>query len=108
MHIDNFHKRKDLYYRMERGFVDSEPYKKSITELGLEEQQDGLLREIYGFCFEEMPGILGVPEKVLHYHPGDMESIEELREKKVFFRKPFRELEELESRIQKILQKNRG
>ena len=104
MHIDNFHKRKDLYYKMERGFVESESYLESIRELGLEDKQDALLREIYGFCFEEMPNILGVSEKVLNYHPGDMESLEEIREKKVFFRKPFTELPEMESRIRRILQ----
>jgi hypothetical protein len=108
MHIENFHKRKDLYYKMERGFVASEPYIESIRELGLEDKQDALLRDIYGFCFEEMPNILGVSEKVLNYRPGDMESLEELREKKVFFRKPFNELPELESRILKILHKYTG
>lgn len=105
MHIEVFHERKDLYYKNERGFVNSEDFKSAIQELGLQNEQEALIKNIYGFCFEELPGIIGVTERQLHYLPGDLESIEELREKKMYHRKPFRELPEIEKRIDKIIKK---
>ncbi len=105
IHIDQFHERKDMYYKKERGFVDTESYNKVIQELDLEQRKDSLLKEIYGFCFEEMPAILGVSERQLHYQPGDQESLEELRQKKIFHRKPFKELPVLEDKINHIVQK---
>lgn len=105
MHIEVFHERKDLYYRNERGFVNSEDFQSAINNLGLQHEQESMIKNVYGFCFEELPGILGISERQLHYQPGDLESIEELREKKIYQRKPFRELPEIEKRIDKIIKK---
>ena len=105
MHIEVFHERKDLYYKNERGFVNSDDFQTAINKLVLEQKKDSLIQNIYGFCFEELPGILGVTDRQLHYSPGDLESIAELREKKMYHRKPFIELPEIEKRIDKIIQK---
>ncbi len=108
MHIDNFHKRKDLYYKLERGFANTDNFMSALDCLKLTGKQEALIQDVYGFSFEEMPGMLGVSEKVLNYHPGDSESLEELREKKVFFRKPFDQLHSIEVRVNSILKKYTG
>ncbi len=105
LHIGLFHERKDLYYKGERGFIGTEDYEKTLTELGIEEKKETLLMDIFGFCFEEMPEILGITKKQLNYVPGDLESIEELSEKKMYQRKPFKELPEIERRIEKLVNK---
>ena len=103
MQIAHFQERKDLYYKQERGFSKDEKYLKAISDLGLDETKDSLLRDIYGFCFEEMPAILGVSKKQFNYKPGDAESLEELQVKKRFYKKPFTELNSLENRVNKII-----
>ena len=47
--------------------------------------------------------ILGVPEKQLHFRPGDPESLDEVRQKKLFGSRPFTQHEELEYKIRKII-----
>ena len=103
MQIDQFQERKDLYYKQERGFSKDEKYLKAISDLGLDETKDSLLRDIYGFCFEEMPAVLGVSREQFNYKPGDTESLEELHEKKRFYKKPFTEINTLEERVNKII-----
>ena len=105
MQIGHFQERKDLYYRQERGFSKDEKYLKALSDLGIDETKDSLLRDIYGFCFEEMPAILGVPRKQFNYKPGDAESLEELQVKKRFYKKPFTEIKTLEDRVNKIIKK---
>ncbi len=105
LQIDCFHQRKDLYYKGERGFIGTEDYEEVLVELGIENKKDAILKEIFGLCFEEMPEIMGITEKQLHYTPGDLESLEEYSEKKMFQRKPFTELPELEKRIGKLVGK---
>jgi len=105
MQIEYFQVRKDLYYKQKRGFSKDDKYLKAISDLGLDESKDSLLRDIYGFCFEEMPAILGVSKEQFNYKPGDAESLEELQVKKMFYRKPFSEINEIEESVQKIIQK---
>jgi tetratricopeptide (TPR) repeat protein len=105
LHISYFHERKDLYYKGERGFIGTDDYEKTLTELGIENKKEALLLDIFGFCFEEMPEILGITKKQLNYVPGDLESIEELSEKKMYHRKPFKELPEIEKRVEKLVNK---
>lgn len=107
MDTNQFHERKDLYYKNERGFALDADYVSALNQLGLESnQKEGLLREMYGFCFEEMPSVLGVPERQLHFKPGDEETLEELREKKLFTKRAFKELPEIEAGIEKILERH--
>jgi len=105
MQIGHFQERKDLYYKQVRGFSKDEKYLKAISDLGIDETKDSLLRDIYGFCFEEMPAILGVSKKQFNYKPGDAESLEELQVKKRFYKKPFTEINTLEDRVNKIIKK---
>jgi tetratricopeptide (TPR) repeat protein len=105
LHISCFHERKDLYYKGERGFIGTDDYEKTLTELGIESKKEALLLDIFGFCFEEMPEILGITKKQLNYVPGDLESIEELSAKKMYLRKPFKELPEIEKRVEKLVNK---
>ena len=100
-----FHQRKDLYYKGERGFIGTEDYEKALIELGIEDKKESIVKEIFGFCFEEMPEIMGITEKQLHYAPGDLESLEEFSEKKMYQRKPFKELPEIEKRINKLVRR---
>jgi len=102
---DPFNERKDLYYKNERGFALGEDFSSALVALDLVSQKDALLREIYGFCFEEMPSILGVPERQLHFKPDDTETLEELWEKKIFHQRPFTELPGIETGIDKILRR---
>ncbi len=103
--IDEFHKRKDQYFKGERGFAGTTTFEKAISSLDLKEKRESLIRHIEGFVFEEMPMILGVTEKQLHFHPGDPESLEEVRQKKTFPERPFTEEKELEERVRKIVDK---
>lgn len=103
MQIGYFQERKDLYYKQERGFSKDEKYLKAISDLGIDESKDSLLQDIYGFCFEEMPGILGVSGKQFNYQPGDAESLEELQVKKMFYKKTFTEIDILEKKVNKII-----
>ncbi len=103
--LKHFQDRKDLYYNNKRGFSQEDKYLYAIQELGLNDKKDQLQRDIYGFCFEEMPEILGVSRKQFNYKPGESESLEELREKKLFHRKPFKELNILEDHVNQILKK---
>ncbi len=101
--IEEFHKRKDQYYKGERGFAGTTPFEKALETPILSGHRDSLIRNIYGFVFEEMPMILGVPEKQLHFRHGDPESLDEVRQKKLFGSRPFTQHEELEKRIRKIV-----
>lgn len=105
MQIRHFHERKDLYYKGKRGFIEDERYRETIKLLGLENREENLISDIYGFCFEEMPGLLGVSKNQMDYRPGTSESLEELREKKLFARKTFTETALLEDSIKIIIQK---
>lgn len=105
LQIDLFHQRKDLYYKKERGFEEAEKFNEALNELGLTEEKEGIIKQLYGYAFEELPGILHVSEKQLYFKPGQEESIEELREKKLYIRKPFLELPEVESYIRKLVEK---
>lgn len=108
LHISFFHERKDLYYKGERGFIGTEEYEKTLKELEIEDKKEALVLDIFGFCFEEMPEILGITKNQLNYTSGDLESIEELSEKKMFQHKPFKELPEIEKRIERIVNKYTG
>ena len=99
---EEFQKRKDQYYRGERGFAGTAAFEKVMERPCLEGRRENLLKEVYGFVFEEMPQLLGVSEKELHFRPGDPETIEEVRRKKLFATLPFTQYDELESRIRKI------
>ncbi|HHJ10069.1 MAG TPA: hypothetical protein ENK25_04160 [Bacteroidetes bacterium] len=101
--IDEFHKRKDQYYKGKRGFSGTSQFEKAIESPALPKNRDTLIRDIFGFVFEEMPLMLGVPEKQLHFHPGDPESLDEVRQKKLFSTRPFTRYEELEKKIRKIV-----
>jgi hypothetical protein len=103
--IELFHQRKDLYYRKERGFEESEQFNSALQELGIEGEKNTMLNRLYGFAFEELPMILHVTEKQLNFKPGQEETIEELREKKEYFRKPFRELPVIEEHIRKFVKR---
>ncbi len=103
--IELFHQRKDLYYRKERGFEDSEQFNTAIQELGIAEEKETLLKRLYGYAFEELPLTLLVTEKQLNFKPGQEETIEELREKKVYCRKPFKELPIIEDYIRKLVKR---
>ncbi len=103
--IEEFHKRKDQYYKGERGFTDTTVFEQAMEDMNLTNRRKRLIRDIYGFVFEEMPLLLGVTEKQLHFHPGDPESLEEVREKKLFSDHPFTQEKELENRIRKIVNK---
>jgi len=99
---EEFQKRKDQYYKGERGFAGTSAFEKVMERSCLEGRRETLLKEVYGFVFEEMPQLLGVSEKELHFRPGDPESIEEVRRKKLFATLPFTQYDELESSIRKI------
>jgi len=101
--IDEFHKRKDQYYKENRGFAGTTPFEQAIEAMGLAEQREVLIKDIYGFVFEEMPLLLGVTEKQLHFKTGQPESLEEVRQKKLFADRPFTQLEEIENHIQKLI-----
>jgi len=105
LQMECFHQRKDLYYKGERGFIGTEDYEKALMELGIENRKEAIIKEIFGFCFEEMPELLGITEKQLHYVTGDLESLAEFSEKKMYQRKAFKELPELEKRISKLVRK---
>jgi len=103
--IELFHQRKDLYYRKERGFEESEQFNSALQELGIMGDKETMLKRLYGFAFEELPLILHVTEKQLNFKSGQEETIEELREKKVYCRKPFRELHIIEEYIRKFVKR---
>jgi hypothetical protein len=103
--IELFHQRKDLYYRKERGFEESEQFNSALQELGIAGEKETMLKRLYGFAFEELPLILHVTEKQLNFKPGQEETIEELREKKVYCRKPFRELPVIEEYLRKFVKR---
>jgi hypothetical protein len=103
--VDLFHQRKDLYYKKERGFEDSEPFNHALEELGLSDEKDTIIKRLYGYAFEELPLVLNVTEKQLNFKPGQEETIEELREKKVYCRRPFTELPAIEDHIRKFVKR---
>ncbi len=103
MHIEDFHKRKDLYFKKERGFADSERFHSSIRQLNIEDKKESILKQLYGFAFEELPLILGITKTELYFRPGDKESLIEIRAKKVFYRRPFRELSNIRDWVQKFV-----
>lgn len=90
--IELFQQRKDLYYKKERGFEGSEQFNSALEELGLEGEKANMVKQLYGYAFEELPLVLHVSEKQLNFKPGQEESIEELRGKKVYCRRHFKEL----------------
>ncbi len=101
--ISDFHHRKDQYYKGERGFAGTHPYE-SVMELPVwKDKKEKILKDIYGFVFEEMPLLLGVTEKELHYRPGDPESLEEVRHKKLFATLPFTQHDLLARRIRQVI-----
>ncbi len=97
-----FQKRKDQYYKGERGFAGTTSFEKVMERPCLEGRREALLKEIYGFVFEEMPALLGVSEKELHFRPGDPETLEEVRQKKLFASQPFTQYDNLAKSIRKI------
>jgi hypothetical protein len=105
LQIELFHERKDLYYKKERGFEDSDPFRNAIQALGLEEKKGEMLKEVYGFAFEELPRIMKLTDAQLHYKPGDPESLGELQEKKRYSSLPFTELPQVEDYIRKLVRK---
>jgi hypothetical protein len=104
--IELFHNRKDLYYKKERGFEDTEKFNFALIELGIENKKEIIVKQLYGYAFEEIPRLLGITEKQLNYKQGQEETIEELREKKLFPRKPFRELPDIENYIRRFVEKH--
>jgi len=105
MLIHQFHERKDLYFRKERGFEHTEAFREALKILELDDQQEKLLREIYGFVFEEMPLLLKVTHKQLHFKPGDAETLAEVQEKKRFSQRPFTEMPLLHDHLRHIVDK---
>jgi len=105
MLIHQFHERKDLYFKKERGFEHTEAFREALKILELEDQQEKLLREIYGFVFEEMPLLLKVTRKQLHFKPGDEETLAEVQEKKRFSHRPFTEMPVLQHHLRHIVDK---
>jgi len=103
MHIEDFHMRKDLYFKKERGFADSEKFHSSIRRLNIEDKKESILKQLYGFAFEELPLILGVTKTELYFRSGDKESLIEIRAKKVFYRRPFRELSNIQDWVHKFV-----
>jgi len=103
MNIEDFHKRKDQYLKKERGFADSEKFHSTIKQLNIEDKKEAILKQLYGFAFEELPLILGVTKTELFFRPGDKESLIEIRAKKVFYRRPFRELSNIRDWVQKFV-----
>ena len=103
MNIEDFHKRKDQYFKKERGFADSEKFHSIIKQLNIEDKKEAILKQLYGFAFEELPLILGVTKTELYFRPGDKESLIEIRAKKVFYRRPFRELSNIRDWVQKFV-----
>jgi len=103
MHIEDFHKRKNLYFKKERGFANSEKFQSSIRRLNIEDKKESILKQLYGFAFEELPLILGVTKTELYFRSGDKESLIEIRAKKVFYRRPFRELSNIRDWVQKFV-----
>ena len=103
MNIEDFHKRKDQYLKKERGFADSEKFHSTIKQLNIEDKKEAILKQLYGFAFEELPLILGVTKTELYFRPGDKESLIEIRAKKVFYRRPFRELSNIRDWVQKFV-----
>ncbi len=103
MHIEDFHKRKDLYFKKERGFADSERFHSSIRQLNIEDKKESILKQLYGFAFEELPLILGITKTELYFRSGDKESLIEIRAKKVFYRRPFKELSNIRDWVQKFV-----
>lgn len=103
--IELFHQRKDLYYKKERGFEDSEQFNMALEELGIAGEKDTIIKRLYGYAFEELPLVLQVTEKQLNFKPGQEESIEELREKKVYCRQPFIELSIIEDYIREFVKR---
>lgn len=106
LQIESFHHRKDLYYKKERGFEDSDKFNSAMEELNIESKKEFIIKQLYGYAFEETPRLLGITEKQIHFKPGQEETIEELREKKLFSRKPFRELPEIENYIRQFVEKH--
>jgi len=103
MNIEDFHKRKNLYFKKERGFADSEKFHSSIRQLNIADKKESILEQLYGFAFEELPLILGVTKTELYFRSGDRESLIEIRAKKVFYRRPFRELSNIRDWVQKFV-----
>ncbi len=103
MHIEDFHKRKDLYFKKERGFADSERFHSFLRQLNIEDKKESILKQLYGFAFEELPLILGITKTELYFRSGDKESLIEIRAKKVFYRRPFRELSNIRDWVQKFV-----
>ncbi len=103
MHIEDFHKRKDLYFKKERGFADSERFHSSIRQLNIEDKKESILKQLYGFAFEELPLILGITKTELYFRSGDKESLIEIRAKKVFYRRPFKELSNIRDWVHKFV-----
>ena len=103
MHIEDFHKRKDLYFKKERGFAESEKFNSLIRRLNIEDEKESILKQLYRFAFEELPLILGVTKTELYFRSGDKESLIEIRAKKVFYRRPFRELSNIQDWAHKFV-----
>jgi hypothetical protein len=103
--IELFHQRKDLYYKKERGFEDSEQFNMVLEGLGISEEKEIIIKRLYGYAFEELPLVLQVTDKQLNFKPGQEESIEELREKKVYCRRPFVELPIIEDYIRQFVKR---
>ncbi|NOY36632.1 MAG: hypothetical protein GXO83_03565 [Chlorobi bacterium] len=101
--IGDFHKRKDQYFNKVRGFEEQESFLCALDFLGIQDKKAEVLGKVYGFVFEEMPVIMGVTETQLRYHPGQPESLEEVRQKKIFAEKPFTELDQIEQHIQQLI-----
>lgn len=101
--IEDFHKRKDQYFHHLRGFENEESFNTSLEVLNISDRKDEIIRRIYGYVFEEMPGIMGVTEKQLNYKTGDPETLEDVREKKIFASRPFTELPAIDSDIRQIV-----
>ncbi|MBA7577891.1 hypothetical protein ES708_19747 [subsurface metagenome] len=103
MHIEDFHKRKNLYFKKERGFADSERFHSFLRQLNIEDKKESILKQLYGFAFEELPLILGITKTELYFRSGDKESLIEIRAKKVFYRRPFRELSNIKDWVHKFV-----
>lgn len=103
MHIEDFFKRKKLYNKRERGFADSKKFNSSIIQLNIEDKKETILKQLYGFAFEELPLILGVTKTELDFRPGQKENLIEIREKKVFYRRPFKELLIIQEWVRKFV-----
>ncbi len=100
--IEEFHHRKDQYYKGERGFVGTTAFENVMRTSALAPRREKIIADLYGFVFEEMPLLLGVTRADLSFRPGDPETLEDVQRRKSFSSRPFLEYDQLNEKIRNI------